>query len=96
MAVAPKSVRVGVTKALNTNLIYSRGVGLQASSRQVDIKEVLAHELAPIPTMFTDVGEMRCSTGKSVLKTRLKVEVSSRNFLNTDSNLYISEHAKQA
>ena len=45
MAVMPKSVRVGATKVFDTNLIYSRVVGLQASSRQVDIKEVLAHEL---------------------------------------------------
>jgi hypothetical protein len=46
----------------------------------VDIKDVLAHELAPIPTsMFTETGEMRCSKAKSVLKNQLKREVSSRN-----------------
>jgi len=68
-----------------TNLIYSRVLGLQASSREVDIKDVLAHELAPVPTsMFTETGEMRCSKAKSVLKNQLKVGVSSRNAQNTD------------
>ena len=85
MAVTAISVRVGATKAFYTNLVYSRVVGIQASSRQVDIKDILVHILAPIPTsMFTDAGEMRCSRGKSVLKTQQKVEVSSRNSLNTD------------
>ena len=50
----------------------------------MDIKEVFAHELSPVPTsMFTDEGVMRCSTSKSVLKRQLQVEVSSRHALNT-------------
>ena len=54
MAVPTKGVRVGATKVFDTKLIFSRVVGIQDSSRQVDIKEVLAHESAPIPTsMFT-------------------------------------------
>jgi hypothetical protein len=69
----------------DTNLIYSRVVDLQASSREVDIEDVLVHELTPIQTsMFTETGEMRCSKAKSVLKNQLKVEVSSRNAPNTD------------
>ena len=64
------------------NLIYSR---VQASSREVDIKDVLAHGLAPIPaSMFRETGEIRCSKTKSVLKNQLKVEVASRNALKTD------------
>ena len=60
MTVTKKHVRVGEVKVFDTNLIYSRVIGLQASSREVDINDVLSHELAPIPTaMFTEAGEMR-------------------------------------
>ena len=44
-------------------------IRLQASSRDVDIYDVLSHELAPIPTsMFTEVEETRISKAKYVLK----------------------------
>ena len=43
-------VRVGEVKVFDTGLAYSRVIGLQASSRDVDINDVLSHELAPIPT----------------------------------------------
>lgn len=85
MAVTKNSMSVGETKVFDTNLIYSRVIGLQASSRAIDIKQLLSHELAPIPTsMFTDAGEMRCSKAKSVLKNQLQVEVSSRKASSTD------------
>lgn len=85
MAVTKESVSVGETKVFDTNLIYSRVIGLQASSRAIDIKQLLAHELAPIPTsMFTDAGEMRCLKAKSVLKNQLQVEVSLRKASSTD------------
>ena len=59
-----------------TNLVYSRVVGLQVSSHEVDIKDVLAHELTPISTsMFTEIGEMRSLKAKSTLKNQLKVEI---------------------
>ena len=35
-------------------------IGLQASGRDIDVKDVLGHELAPVPTsMFDDTGDMR-------------------------------------
>ena len=62
----------------NVNLIYSRILGLK-QSREIDFKDVLKHELAPIPTsMFRSSGKMRIASGKSSLKNKLKVEVSSR------------------
>ena len=42
MAVTKKSIKVDENNLFDTNLIYSRVVGLQASSREVDIKHVLA------------------------------------------------------
>ena len=47
------------------------------SERDIDINDVLRHELSPEPTLiFTDVGDMRVS--KAELKTKLQVEASSR------------------
>ena len=49
------------------------------SSRDVDIKDVFSHELAPVPTsMFEDIGEMRIMKSKSTLKRKLQVKQSSR------------------
>ena len=60
-------------------MIYSRVIGIQASSRDIDIKKVLSHELAPVPTsMFHDSGAMRICKAKSDLKKRLAKEASSR------------------
>ena len=79
MAVMKKSIKVGENKICDTNLIFSRVIGLQSSSRDVDIKAVLSFELSPIPTaLFTDSGEMRISKSKSVLKNATKIEVSAR------------------
>ena len=40
-------------------MINSRVIGIHASSRDIDIKKVLSHELAPVPTsMFHDSGAM--------------------------------------
>jgi len=74
---ARKHVKVGAVKVFYTNLIYSRVIGLQASWRDIDIKDVLGHELAPVPTsMFDDTGDMRIAKSKSTLKKILQVEVS--------------------
>ena len=79
MSETKKHVKVGDVKVFDTNLIYSRVIGLQASSRDVDIIDVLSHELAPVPTaMFDETGEMRISKSKSTLKKQLQVEVSAR------------------
>ena len=67
-----KSMREG-KDIYNVNLIYSRILGLQ-QSRRIDFKDVLKHELAPIPTsMFRSSGKMRIASGKSSLKNKLKV-----------------------
>ena len=80
MTESKKHVKVGDLKVFDTNLIYNRVVGLQASSRDIDILRLLSHELAPVPTsMFTDSGDMRICTAKSVLKKLLQSEVSIRN-----------------
>lgn len=79
MAVMKKSITVGETKVYDTGLIYSRVIGLQASSRDVNLDEVLSCELSPVPTaLFTDSGEMRISKSKSVLKNQTKIDVSAR------------------
>ena len=76
---ARKHVKVGAVTVFDTNLIYSMVIGLQASGRDIDIKDVLGHELAPVPTsMFDDIGEMRIAKSKSTLKKILQVEVSDR------------------
>lgn len=78
MAVKRKAVKVGNKNLYDTNLIYSRVLGLQ-QSRGIDIKTVLAPELSPVPTsMFDDEGKMRIATTKSTLKKKLQVTVSQR------------------
>ena len=55
-----KHLKVGNTKVFDTNFIYTRVIGLQASSRYIDINVLLAHELAPVPTsMFADTGGIK-------------------------------------
>ena len=74
-----KSIKVGAVKVYNTNLIYSRVIGLQASDRPVDIADLLAHELARVPSpLFTDSGELRTASAKSVLKTNTAQLLSAR------------------
>ena len=87
MVATKKHVKVGDTKLYDTNTIYSRVIGLQASGREVDIKDVLSYELAPGPTStFEETGEMRTATSKSSSKRQLQVEVSAR----TASNVTVS------
>ena len=76
---ARKHVKVGAVKVFDTNLIYSRVIGLQARERDSGIKDVLGYELAPVPTsMFDDTGDRRIAKSKSTLKKVLQVEVSDR------------------
>ena len=75
-----KCIKVGSKKVFDTSVIYSRVIGIQASSRDIDIKDVLHHELSPVPTsMFHDSGAMRVCKGKSDLKKRLAKEISLRH-----------------
>ncbi len=80
MSLTKKHVTLGEKKVLDTSLIYSGVIGLlQTSNRQVDITDVLSHELAPIPTaMFTDSGEMPITKAKSALKNLLQVTMPTR------------------
>lgn len=50
MAVTKKSIKVGDNKVYDTELTYSRVIGLQASSRDVNINEVMSCDLSPVPT----------------------------------------------
>ena len=79
MTASKKSVQIGDQRVFDTNVIYSRLIGLQASSREIDILKFLDHELAPVPTsMFSETGEMRIAKSKSTLMTNLKAETSER------------------
>lgn len=74
-----KHVKVGKEKVYDCTIIYSRVIGIQASTRNIDIKKVLSHELAPVPTsMFQDSGAMRICKAKAELKKRLAKESSTR------------------
>ena len=74
-----KSIKVGAVKVYDTNLIYSRVIGLQACDRPVDIADLLAHELACLPSpLFTDSGELKTASAKSVLKTNTAQLLSVR------------------
>ena len=78
MSVTKKRIKLGSADCFDTNLIYSRVMGLM-SSRDVDLKDVFFHELALVPTsMFEDSGDMRITKSKSTLKRKLQVEQSSR------------------
>jgi hypothetical protein len=78
MAVVKKNIRLGSLVLFDTNLIYSRVMGL-LHSRDISLQSVLHHELAPVPTsMFEDSGEMRIAKTKSVLKRKIQVDVSAR------------------
>jgi len=74
-----KHITIGSQKVDDTSVIYNRVIGIQASSRDIDIKKVLSHELATVSTsMFHDSGVMRICKAKSDLKKRLAKESSSR------------------
>ena len=78
MSVTKKRIKLGSADCFDTNLIYSRVMGLM-SSRDIDLKDVFSHELAPVPTsMFEDSGDMRITKSKSTMKRKLQVEQSSR------------------
>lgn len=63
----------------NTEVIFSRVLYLLGVNR-LDFSTLFNFELAPVPTsLFKDTGEGRYSQTKSVLKNKLKVEVSARN-----------------
>jgi len=85
MNAAKRSVKVGGKDVYDVNLIYSRVLGLQ-QSRDIDLADILRHELSPLPTsLFKETGELRIATGKSSLKQKLKVTVSGRHVHKPDT-----------
>lgn len=94
MSLVKKHVTLNGVKVFDTNIIYSRVIGLQASSREVDIERVVSHELSPVPTsMFTDLGEMRICKSKSNMKKAFQVTVSDRRPVNSDTTIIIDGSA---
>ncbi len=79
MRSSKKHINIREGKIYDTELIYSRVMGMQVSGREVDIKNIIQHELSPIPTaLFEESGNMRPARAKSVLKQKLQVEKSRR------------------
>ena len=63
MSVLKNKITVEKTSVYDTEMIYSRVIGLQAS-RDICMKNVLAYELAPVPTaLFEDSGNMDIPKG---------------------------------
>ena len=61
----------------DTELLYSRIIGLQ-QSRELDIRDILAYEPSAVPSaLFDEYGNMR-SSSKAILKNKLHIEVSKR------------------
>ena len=85
MSVSRKHIKVDNIPIYDTSLIYSRVLCLQ-KVRDINLKYVLSYELAAIPpSMFDDKsGEMRLTTTKSSLKTKLQVEVADRRTVPAD------------
>ena len=75
---AKKSMKIEGTPVYDTELLYSRIIGLQ-QSRELGIRDILAYELSAIPSaLFDEYGNMR-SSSKSILKNKLHIEVSKRS-----------------
>ena len=72
-----KIVSMGTDKVYDTTVIYSRVVGMQARSRELDLKKVLRHELAPAPTsMSHNSGAARMCEARIALTKSLARETS--------------------
>ena len=70
-------VSVGTEKVYDTTVIYSRVVGTEARSRELGLKKVLRHKLAPVPaSMFLNSGEARMCEAKIDLNKSLARETS--------------------
>ena len=71
MVITKKHIQVGSAKVYDTNLIYSRIIGLKAPGQDMHLNDVLKHESIPT-SMFTNNGEMLLATSRSTLKNKLK------------------------
>ena len=73
-----KKTKAQVVELYNTELIYFCVMCL-LSIDQITLEDLFRYELAPVPTsLFTAIGEARYPKGKSTLKKKLKVDVSTR------------------
>ena len=73
-----KKTKAKVVEVYNTELIYSH-VMCFLSVYQISSDDLFNYEFAAVPTsLFTNTGEARYPKGKSTLKKKLKVEVSTR------------------
>ena len=82
------------TKVINTELIYTKVIDIQASSGEIIRQQLLSYELSPVPTaMFSESGEMKVAKAKSVLKKVLQKEVSSRCIKKTITTVVIDGSA---
>ena len=80
MGVLKKGIPIRPKMLYDTELIFTRVIGLQASGRNVDFKDVLSHESSSIPTsLFADCEEMSICKSKSDLKNSTYIEVSTRD-----------------
>ena len=70
MVITKKHTQVGSANVYDTNLIYSRIIGLTASGQDMNLNEVLKHESIRT-SMFTNNGEMLLATSTSTLKNKL-------------------------
>ena len=78
MSTMKRHIKIGNSKLYDTDLIYSRVIGLH-TSRNMSMKEVLKFELSPIPTsLYEDSGDMRLAKAKSVFKKKLQIDQSDR------------------
>ena len=75
-------------KMYNTESMFSRVMCL-LSADQIDLEDVFNYELAPFLTsIFENSGHPRFTKSKSVLKYKLKVEVSSQNIKLYDGGMF--------
>ena len=70
-----KHVKVDDAAVYDIETIYARAMALQTSQKPLDTRNLLKHELAPVPmSMFDESGHMREAKTKAKLKTKLMVK----------------------
>ena len=78
LTIENKKAKAQVVNVYNTKLIYSHAMCLLRVD-QISLEDLFNYELAPVLTsLFTDSVEARHPKGKSRLKKKLKLEVSTR------------------
>ena len=78
LTIENKRTKASVAKCTKTELIYSCDICL-LNTDQISLEDLFNYKLVPVLTsLFTGPSEARCPKGKSTLKEKLKVEVSTR------------------